>query len=53
MCDAMKAAGAACDLFVAEGLGHGLGKWKDVPGEPVRLVAWLRKTLDVPASKSR
>jgi dipeptidyl aminopeptidase/acylaminoacyl peptidase len=45
MCEAIKAAGAACELFVSHGLGHGLGKWKDVPAEHERLVAWLRRTL--------
>lgn len=49
MCDAIKAVGGQCDLFVAEALGHGLSKWKETPAEHARLVEWLRRAMNVPA----
>lgn len=45
MCEAIVKAGGRCDLFAAEGLGHGLGKWKDAPAEHQRLVKWLSEVL--------
>lgn len=50
MCEAMKKAGAKCDLITVEGGGHGMSSWEKSPEmqhwKP-EVVAWLKKTLNV------
>jgi dipeptidyl aminopeptidase/acylaminoacyl peptidase len=52
MCEAVRAVGARCDLFAADGLGHGLNRWAERPEEGARVVAWLREVLGPGASAS-
>ena len=49
MCEAMKKAGAKCDLITVEGGGHGMGSWKapEMQHWKPEMVAWLKKTLNV------
>ncbi len=48
MCDAIKKAGAQCELIPIEGGGHGMTNWEKVEAQQLQwkpqLVAWLRKT---------
>lgn len=48
-CDAMRKAGAHCDLIAIEGGGHGMGGWRapEMQHWKSEMVAWLRKTLKV------
>ncbi len=49
MCERMKAAGAACQLFTVPGGGHGIRAWESSPArsEPYKreMVDWLRQHL--------
>ena len=48
MCDKMKQAGAACEVFTIEGAGHGVGGWEKNPAYQAykdKMVEWLKKTL--------
>jgi acetyl esterase len=47
MCDAMKKAGAVCELIPIEGGGHGMSGWKapEMQHWKSEMVAWLHKTL--------
>jgi dipeptidyl aminopeptidase/acylaminoacyl peptidase len=49
MCAAMHQAGAACEMIVIEGGGHGMGGWKapEMQHWKPEMIAWLRKTLRV------
>lgn len=50
MCEAMKKAGAACELISIEGGGHGMSSWEKneaMQHWKPELVAWLRKTMKV------
>jgi acetyl esterase len=49
MCDAMKKAGAACELITIQDGGHGMGGWKapEMQHWKVEMVAWLKQTLRV------
>jgi dipeptidyl aminopeptidase/acylaminoacyl peptidase len=47
-CDALKAAGDACELYTVEGGIHGVINWEKHPDQHSYkdvLVDWLRKTL--------
>ncbi len=52
MCDRMKKAGAACELYVVEGAGHGIRWWESSPrladAYKRRMVDWLRQELGGP-----
>jgi alpha-L-fucosidase 2 len=48
MCERMRAAGAACEVYAVEGAGHGVENWEKNPawlGYKAKLAAWLRATL--------
>jgi alpha-L-fucosidase 2 len=47
MCDAMRKAGAKCEVVTVEGGRHGMMSWKDAAMEHWKadMVAWLQKTL--------
>jgi alpha-L-fucosidase 2 len=47
LCEAMRKAGALCDLVTVEAGGHGMGGWKDADQQHYKadMVAWLKKTL--------
>lgn len=48
MCEKMKQAGAACELFTVEGADHGVGSWERNPAfqaYKVKMVEWLHQTL--------
>jgi acetyl esterase len=49
LCDAICKAGAACELVVIEGGGHGMGGWRapEMQHWKPEMVAWLKKTLNV------
>jgi acetyl esterase len=49
MCNAMKKAGAKCELITVEGGGHGMGSWKapEMQQWKAPMIAWLQKTLKV------
>jgi len=51
MCEAMRTAGASCELYPVDGGGHGLRWWESVPGQtsykPV-LIRWLDGKLRAP-----
>ncbi|MBV8451504.1 MAG: alpha/beta hydrolase [Deltaproteobacteria bacterium] len=46
-CEAIKHAGASCDLITIEGGGHGMGRWKDPSMQHWKseMIAWLKQTL--------
>jgi acetyl esterase len=47
LCDAMKTAGASCELITIDGGGHGMSGWRD-PGMQhwkTEMIQWLHKTL--------
>ena len=53
MCGLMKKAGARCEVITIENGRHGMGSWARIPGSEhwkPEMIAWLRKTLGVPAS---
>jgi alpha-L-fucosidase 2 len=47
MCEAMKKAGAKCDLITVEGGGHGMSGWKAPEQQHWKagMIDWLKKTL--------
>jgi acetyl esterase len=47
MCDAMKTAGAPCELITIQDGGHGMGGWRDPAMQhwKAEMVAWLQMTL--------
>lgn len=48
MCDAMKKAGAQCDVILVEGGGHGFGAWdkeSKKAGYKQSMLSWLKKHL--------
>lgn len=48
MCDAMKAAGARCEVYPVDGAPHGIGGWEKNPvwqGYKVKMIEWLKATL--------
>jgi alpha-L-fucosidase 2 len=48
MCEAMKKAGAACEVITVQGGRHGMGNWDSDPAKAhwmTDMLAWLRKTL--------
>jgi len=48
MCEAMKKAGAVCEVILVEGGGHGFGAWdhdEKMAGYKTAMVSWLRKQL--------
>ena len=49
MCDAIRKAGAACELIVIEDGGHGMSGWRapEMQHWKPQMVAWLKKTLNV------
>jgi len=51
MCDAMHKVGAVCDIITIEAGGHGMGSWKDADQQHYKagMIAWLRKTLELPS----
>jgi len=53
-CDAIRHAGAACDLITIEGGGHGMGGWLTPDKEHFKadMIAWLRRTLNVPRASN-
>ncbi len=46
-CDAIRAAGATCDLITIEGGGHGMSRWQapEMQHWKADMIAWLKKTL--------
>lgn len=56
MCEAMKEAGAECDIITVEGGRHGMGNWDDDPFKAhwkPEMIEWLNKTLGVTATEPR
>ena len=49
-CDAMHKVGVSCELITIEGGGHGMSAWRDPSMQHWKpeMIAWLKKTLDVP-----
>ncbi len=49
MCDAMKTAGASCQLITIDGGGHGMSNWRapEMQHWKPEMIAWLQKTLRV------
>lgn len=47
MCDAMKKAGASCQLITIEGGGHGMSGWRapEMQHWKSEMISWLQKTL--------
>lgn len=47
MCDAMRKAGAACDLITIEGGGHGMRGWRapEMQHWKPEMITWLKKTM--------
>jgi alpha-L-fucosidase 2 len=48
MCEAMKKAGASCELIPVEGGGHGFGAWDKDPAMSAykpRMIRWLKQKL--------
>jgi len=47
MCDAMKAAGASCELITIQDGGHGMSGWRDPAMQHWKseMIAWLQKTF--------
>lgn len=47
-CEALKAAGAKCEVFTIEGAPHGVGPWEKEPafqGYKAKMIAWLKANL--------
>jgi alpha-L-fucosidase 2 len=53
MCEAMKKAGASCELIPVKGGGHGMSGWKapEMQHWKPEMVLWLRKTLKISSIK--
>jgi acetyl esterase len=49
MCDAMKKAGAACEVVKVEGADHGMENWKGMNEWKSAMIDWLNVTLKVKA----
>ena len=49
-CAAIKRAGVGCELITIENGGHGMGGWKapEMQHWKGEMIAWLKKTLDIP-----
>ena len=49
MCEAMRKAGAACELITIDGGGHGMSGWRapEMQHWKPEMIAWLKKTLKV------
>jgi alpha-L-fucosidase 2 len=49
MCDAMRKAGASCEVIPIEGGGHGMSGWRapEMQHWKAEMIAWLKKTLEV------
>jgi acetyl esterase len=47
LCDAMKTAGASCELITIDSGGHGMGGWRDPAMQhwKTEMIQWLQKTL--------
>jgi alpha-L-fucosidase 2 len=48
MCTALKAAGAACELYAVPGAGHGIGFWEGQPSMTTykdKMMSWIKTTL--------
>jgi alpha-L-fucosidase 2 len=48
MCDAMRKAGARCEVYTVKGAPHGIGAWEKNPewqGYKLRMIEWLQKEL--------
>lgn len=45
MCDRLRQAGDACELYTVEDGKHGMGNWEDKPAYKQKVVEWLRETL--------
>jgi alpha-L-fucosidase 2 len=45
MCDRMRKAGDACELYTVEGGKHGMGNWENTPAYKQKVVEWLKATL--------
>ena len=47
MCEAMRKAGASCELITIEGGGHGMSTWRapEMQHWKAEMIAWLEKTL--------
>lgn len=50
MCEKMRAAGAACDLYPVKGGGHGIRAWESarLTGYKQPMVRWLQQVLAQP-----
>ncbi len=48
MCEAMRKAGASCELITVEKGGHGMSSWRDPDMQHWKpeMIAWLKKTLN-------
>jgi dipeptidyl aminopeptidase/acylaminoacyl peptidase len=48
MCEAMRKAGARCEVYTVEDAPHGIGPWEKNPawqGYKVKMIEWLRAAL--------
>lgn len=48
LCEALRAAGARCEVFTIEGAPHGVGPWENEPAFQTykeKMIAWLRANL--------
>jgi acetyl esterase/lipase len=45
MCDRLRQAGDACELYTVEGGKHGMGNWEATPTYKQKVVQWLQATL--------
>jgi alpha-L-fucosidase 2 len=48
LCEALKAAGAKCEVFTLEGAPHGVGPWEKEPAfqaYKAKMISWLRTNL--------
>jgi acetyl esterase len=48
-CEAIRSAGAKCDLITIEGGAHGMSRWRDPEMQHWKpeMIAWLKRTLEV------
>jgi len=56
MCDAMKKAGAACEVITVDGGRHGMGSWEGDPGKAhwkPEMIGWLKRVLGPGAGGTR
>jgi hypothetical protein len=45
MCDRMRKANDACELYTVDGGKHGMGSWEDKPAYKQKVVEWLKATM--------